>query len=137
MLTMKALTICQPWAWAIAAGHKHVENRTWPTSYRGPLAIHAGKSAAWEVSGRFVIERIGVAVPAQLAKGVILGVCDLVDVVRYDRCRELHSDPWADGPWCWRLENFQPLDEPLAYRGAQGLFEVQLPSGLSSLAPLR
>ncbi|MHC4404130.1 MAG: ASCH domain-containing protein [Planctomycetota bacterium] len=41
---MKALTICQPWAWAIIHGPKPVENRGWATKYRGPLAIHAGQS---------------------------------------------------------------------------------------------
>ena len=41
---MKALTIRQPWASLIVDGEKRVENRTWPTKYRGPLLIHAGKS---------------------------------------------------------------------------------------------
>lgn len=40
---MKALTISQPYASLIARGEKFVENRRWPTPYRGPLAIHAGK----------------------------------------------------------------------------------------------
>lgn len=26
---MKSLTVKQPWAWAIVAGHKRVENRSW------------------------------------------------------------------------------------------------------------
>ena len=39
---MKVLSIRQPWAWAIVAGFKPVENRTWKTGYRGPLLIHAG-----------------------------------------------------------------------------------------------
>jgi len=43
---MKAITIQQPWAEMIARGLKRVENRTWRTSHRGPLAIHAGKSMA-------------------------------------------------------------------------------------------
>ena len=33
----------QPWAWAIAVAGKDVENRGWSTTYRGLLAIHAGK----------------------------------------------------------------------------------------------
>lgn len=41
---MKALTIRQPWASLIAAGVKTIETRSWSTKYRGPLAIHAGKS---------------------------------------------------------------------------------------------
>lgn len=40
---MKALTISQPFASLIASGEKWIENRIWYTSYRGPLAIHAGK----------------------------------------------------------------------------------------------
>lgn len=39
---MKALTVQQPWAWAIVHGRKRVENRTTLWKYRGPLAIHAG-----------------------------------------------------------------------------------------------
>lgn len=39
---MKALTVQQPWAWAIVEGGKDVENRTQVWSYRGSLAIHAG-----------------------------------------------------------------------------------------------
>jgi len=41
---VKALTVKQPWAGAIALGWKTIENRTWSTGYRGPLAIHAGAS---------------------------------------------------------------------------------------------
>lgn len=40
---MKAISLWQPWASAIAAGSKTVETRSWATNYRGPLAIHAAK----------------------------------------------------------------------------------------------
>lgn len=43
---MRALTVLQPWAWAIAHAGKLVENRTWrPPSYElcKTIAIHAGK----------------------------------------------------------------------------------------------
>lgn len=40
---MKALSLHQPWASAIALGLKHLETRSWATSYRGPLAIHAAR----------------------------------------------------------------------------------------------
>lgn len=39
---MKAITVKQPWAWAIRWGFKPVENRSQRTAYRGKLAIHAG-----------------------------------------------------------------------------------------------
>lgn len=40
---MKALSILQPWATLIAIGAKKIETRSWPTNYRGPIAIHASK----------------------------------------------------------------------------------------------
>lgn len=40
---MKALTLHQPWASLIAVGAKTIETRSWSTSHRGALAIHAGK----------------------------------------------------------------------------------------------
>lgn len=40
---MKALTLTQPWATLVALGEKSIETRSWPTQYRGLLAIHAAK----------------------------------------------------------------------------------------------
>lgn len=42
---MKAISLWQPWASAIACGAKHIETRHWSMAYRGPLLIHAGLSA--------------------------------------------------------------------------------------------
>jgi len=132
MPTIKALTICQPWAWAIAAGHKRVENRTWSTPYRGPLAIHAGKSQAWLDEGHEFLYGLGLAVPAHLDFGAIVAVAELVDVTLYakpkqptDRPHKLDDDPFAFGPYCWVLDNVQRLPEPIEYRGAQSLWELR------------
>lgn len=40
---MKALSLTQPWATLVAIGAKRLETRSWSTTYRGPLAIHAAK----------------------------------------------------------------------------------------------
>lgn len=40
---MKAITVWQPWATLIAIGAKRFETRSWATTYRGQLAIHAAK----------------------------------------------------------------------------------------------
>jgi activating signal cointegrator 1 len=40
---MKALTLTQPYATLVAIGAKTIETRSWPTAYRGRIAIHAGK----------------------------------------------------------------------------------------------
>ncbi|SMC82155.1 ASCH domain-containing protein [Sporomusa malonica] len=41
---MRAITILQPWAELIVRRFKTIETRSWPTKYRGQLAIHAGAS---------------------------------------------------------------------------------------------
>ena len=41
---MKAISLWQPWASAIAIGEKTIETRSWWTPHRGALAIHAAKT---------------------------------------------------------------------------------------------
>jgi hypothetical protein len=38
---MKAISLSQPWASAIALDLKSIETRSWQTKYRGRIAIHA------------------------------------------------------------------------------------------------
>ena len=45
-----ALTIRQPWEWAIEYG-KPVENRSWEMKHRGPLWLHAGARSRWDPAG--------------------------------------------------------------------------------------
>lgn len=44
MVDPLALSVRQPWAWALIYGGKAVENRAWRSSYRGALRIHASKT---------------------------------------------------------------------------------------------
>lgn len=46
---MKAITVRDPWGWAIAYAGKTTENRSRSTSYRGPVAIHVG--LGWDAAG--------------------------------------------------------------------------------------
>lgn len=39
---MKTITIKQPWASLIVEGVKDIENRKWPTKFRGRVLVHAG-----------------------------------------------------------------------------------------------
>lgn len=128
---MKTLSIHQPWAWAIfdPKASKSIENRTWPTRYRGPLLIHASKSrASYDREKLFDWRGVyGVEMPPweSLVTGAIIGVADLVDCVPIGQVR---PTPWTEGPWCWVLENPQTFAEPIPFRGMQGLFEA--PDGI-------
>lgn len=78
---LPALSIRQPWAWLVAAGIKDVENRTWQTSYRGPLLIHAGQNKrgfARDIAE--VRTRFGIEIPdaAELRFGGVVGAIDVV-----------------------------------------------------------
>jgi len=117
---MKALTICQPWAWAIVHGPKRVENRRWPTRYRGPLLIHAGKSHDW--LGTDLHERLHP--PAyEMAYGAIVGLATLSSVTALWPGAS-HPNPWAEGPWCWWLRDVHAFARPVPWRRGQGLWDA-------------
>lgn len=116
--TIRGLTIRQPWAWLIAHGHKQFENRTWWTDYRGPMAIVAGKGTDRE--GYEVARQLGIQVPETLPIG-ILAVVDLVDIRPVNEERQ---DPFATGPYCWRLERPRLLPSPVPFRGGLGLMKI-------------
>lgn len=117
---MKALTICQPYAEMIILGEKPIENRTWATSYRGPLAIHAGKSRYW-------MDPDDLRLYPDMLFGFVVGIADLVDCVKLaDIPNDLALIRHANGPWCWILRDVKRIT-PVAYRGAQGLWEWTKP----------
>jgi hypothetical protein len=113
---MKALTVRQPWAWAIAHAGKNIENRDWFTHYRGPIAIHAGL-------GRDDLGELprGVRKPDErdLVAGAIVAMADLVDIVESARSK------WFKGSYGWVLANVKPLKKPVSCKGRLGLWEPQ------------
>lgn len=121
---MRAIVICQPYASAIFmdSNPKNVENRTWSTNYRGPLAILAGKSRKWFSEAA---NQPAMFEPLQpwdnLPLGQIIGVVDLVDV--QPMSPDLELNPWAFGPYCWVLRNPRSII-PVSFRGKQGLFKL-------------
>lgn len=134
---LKALTIQQPWAWCIAAGHKLVENRSWATSYRGPLAIHAGKTVdrdAIPMVKNLLVElgvipslKTKVPHPHLKATGAVSAVADLVGICTDSaRCR---CGVWgASGQKHWQLKNVEAFAEPVPAVGKQGLWDIDLPA---------
>lgn len=117
---MKALSLWQPWAWAVARAGKDVENRQWrhAPGYRGLVLIHAAKKD--DHSGAFeTVEGIsGLRVPTVLERGGLVAMARLVDVV------EDSSSPWAiPGALHLVLADTVPLPfVPL--QGQRGFFDV-------------
>ncbi len=114
--TGKALSVQQPWAWAIVEGLKDVENRKWLTHHRGPLLIQAGLQD--DLKGWQFLDEMGIPLPVDPPTGGIIGVVDLVD------CVEVYDSVWAqEGCWHWLLANPRPL-RFVPYKGTLGLFNV-------------
>lgn len=122
---MKAITIHQPWAWAITSGSKRCENRTWPTHHRGPLIIHASKNKCDDEVGGNLLARLGIELPEIIIRRAAIGIVDVVDCLPLDEYLETYGpDPFACGPFCWRLDNARAFAQPIECRGWQGLYNL-------------
>jgi hypothetical protein len=114
----RALSIRQPWAWAILHAGKTIENRTWPTKYRGPLLLHAGQRQ--DPEGWAALEAMKLELPLSVQTGGIVGAVDLIDCVRND------PSEWAiPEHWHWVLARPRPLPfQPC--KGQLGIFALTL-----------
>src|SRR5258708_35090327 len=116
---MRALTIRPPWAWAIAVAGKDVENRTWQTSHRGLLAIHAGKGEddpyGMPDDTRRLYHQQAARLPAA-ALGAVVAVVDVTGChLSWGGCG---CSQWAvPGQYHWQLANVRPLARPVPARG--------------------
>ena len=110
---MKCISVRQPWAWAIVHAGKDIENRTWATSYRGPILIHAGKAKPsredCEFARRFLKAR-GIALPDIDSQeyGKVIGVGELIGCGEVNRPRSR----WWHGPVGWRILTRRPTASP-------------------------
>lgn len=129
-MTVKAISIRQPWAWLILNAGKDIENRDWRTSYRGPILIHASKGMTHAeyknaVETARMARRVLGCVPglmmpafADLERGGIVGQVEIADCVSHS------VSPWFFGTYGFVLRNPTPLPFR-ACAGKLGIFEPQ------------
>ena len=123
---MKALSVRQPWAWAIIHAGKDVENRSAGAlrhmNFRciHRLAIHASKGMTQDEyeHARAIMRSIGVDCPlaADLLRGGVIGTAAVVGLVKSS------GSQWFFGPRGIELKNPEPLPFE-AGPGALGLFD--------------
>jgi hypothetical protein len=131
---MKALSIRQPWAWAIVHAGKDIENRDWQPQnpgrrFRGPFLIHASSGMTrdeyedcLDTCHAISLRRpfpTGLTLPdfKDLPRGGIIGKAEIIDVVDHD------NSPWFFGPIGLKLSNVEPLPF-VPFKGALGFFDV-------------
>lgn len=93
---MKVITLKQPFASLIAEGYKEYEFRTWKTSFRGELYIHAGLGVDKEAMKRF--EYLNLEYP----QGQIIAKCNMTDCLLIDD----------------NMKQFLKEKDPIVYKGA-------------------
>lgn len=142
---MKAISLWQPWASAIAAGLKTIETRSWPTAYRGPIAIHASKRWSRDQKQLFMSfhyrfpefkERMGWI--GALPKGAIVATALLMHCVEIKDAlasAAIHANigelewslgDYGPGRFAWVLAHIKALRVPVPCIGRQGFFEVEI-----------
>lgn len=147
---MKAITVHQPWAWAIIFAGKDTENRAtnFVGSHRGRIAIHAGQNYSEHILPAAqlgnpsdvtdpvlvdAVRRVSAATPRPVLaplpgfdRGVILGTAHLVDV--HPAVLGCCTSPWAQRN---ELVNFhlvladpEPATDLVPLRGKLGLWDL-------------
>ena len=125
---MKALSVRQPWAELILLGRKHYELRSWRTSVRGRIWIHASQT----IDVPFV-ELAGLT-RSELSTGVLIGSIEILDCVPFttEIAEELRrggvffEDVRSVSGFAWRVSAPERLALPIPYRGSLGFFQIPI-----------
>lgn len=145
---MKAISIRQPWIWAILSAGKRVENRPRPWAHRGPILLHASKGmtkaeynlfAMWWVRDfprRTISSYPKLPDMAELQRGGIIGKAHVLDCIKRPYAlgdvlpigvtpaqAELSVRPWFTGPYGLVLGHVEAIPF-IPFPGQLGLFEV-------------
>jgi hypothetical protein len=139
----RAISVRQPWAWAIVHAGKDVENRSrrdpWRSAVGERILIHAAKTpepgdeaTVAQLAGLpEPADRHASLLPVEAATlGALIGEALVANVHNADECGAHYKwvrfcSPWAQpDQWHIVLDDVTALPSPRAWRGALGLFEV-------------
>lgn len=145
-MLMKALSLRQPWAYAVVYLGKPFENREWRTNnphrkFRGTFLIHASLSCTKDDQAGYedmiwncghwpglVTRKQLLAIPefGNLERGGIVGIGDITGSVvdrDIDNRTKHISHEWYTGPFAFELANVKPLPFTPC-KGMLGFFQV-------------
>jgi hypothetical protein len=146
---MKTLSLLQPWASLVALGAKQFETRSWATSYRGDLAIHASKSKKsidfiYKIPGMFdalssiprdllpfgkiiavvrLVTCVKIPTPDQVVCGFYMKQNGLIENYQVPPGgSEKEFGDYTPGRYAWIFSNIRQI-EPISAKGSLGLWE--------------
>ena len=133
---VRCVSVRQPWAELIARGIKTIETRTWPTHYRGRLAIAASRRVDLGANAKRAAKRFLPTVDLwELGLGELVAVATLRDVVRLQgtSAEVVAACSPCRGKRGWLLDDVQRVEPGIQIQGKLGLFTIRLPANLSGL----
>lgn len=125
---MKVLSLTEPYATLILNGKKKIETRSWKTSYRGDLYIHASMTKPKNNSK----ELFNLIENADLNYGNIICKCKLIDCIymtkeyvqdiKTNNYQEYICGEYKVVRYAWILEDIKPLKIPIKAKGQLGIW---------------
>lgn len=131
---MKVLSIKEPWATLIASKQKYIETRSWKTSYRGELYIHASKKLINKKDEK--IQELLKLLPTQeMNYGKIICKCELVDCIYMDEkfINEIKQNKqeyicgyYQVGRYAWILEKMEVIQPKIDAKGKLNIWNFEI-----------
>lgn len=123
---MKVLSLTEPYATLIKNNKKKIETRSWKTSYRGELYIHASETKIPSKSEEDS-ELMSLVKDSNLNFGYIICKCNLVDcvlmtkeyinIIKTNHPLEYLCGVYEEGRYAWILEDVEVLNIPIKAHG--------------------
>ena len=138
---MKVLSIKEPHASLLLTPYKTIETRSWATSYRGEIYLHASQSMPSYAKEKAMWDRVlklydkhveTTGENARLHCGLIYAKAELVDCILMTPENiaalpqdEIDAGYYAPGRYMWVLKNVVPLPEPIPAKGHLGIWNYE------------
>jgi activating signal cointegrator 1 len=131
---LKVLSLLQPWASLVVMGAKQIETRSWNTTHRGVLLIHASKGKAGGILAEEQPFKKHIEDFNKLPFGAIIGQVTLTDVMRTEELRmtderinaltleEKAFGDYTSGRYAWMFEEAVMFPEFFSARGSVNLW---------------
>lgn len=134
---MKAISLLQPWASLVVMGLKTIETRSWATSHRGTMLIHASRGKAGSIFGEQVAFRQHIPDFAAMPFGAIIGSVTLTAVVPITETglpghsmaaltmEEKAFGDYTVGRFAWLLADAVLFEQPIPARGMLNVWDFK------------
>ncbi len=130
---MKVISLTEPFATLIKEHKKQIETRSWKTSYRGELYIHASSTRIPKEWMKNI--KLMSLIEEKLSFGKIICKCKLVDCIemteewinkiKVEKPQEYLCGIYEKGRYAWILEDIEILSKPIKAKGHLGIWNYE------------